>query len=713
MDPIPANADEHKAAFQAVAKALLSHGLPVQLRQEGGNRDSGQTDVTRLCYLVGDPQRFYQWPAPRPVTWERSSLPGAHPPPPHGHPVDGEWVPEALDAIDPSSLPYEDWVLVGMVLHDGESKGESAPGLALWKNWSRKDSRYQPNDCSRRWAGFKAGGGVTLGTLRQMARSHGWQDPHPREPRNSAPPLDGESGRPTIQLPHGTLEEEQLNKLKSDEGTLQYVDDCERWMIRYARPIMIETYGTTDGGTSQRPYLLDHRGIWTRDKGALYESFQATVRGYAAATFDSDVKVRRHFRALLKGKEGQAIANAGAVAQHWKSIEHCSRPELTEAESRQLDAKGRYLGCRNGVVDLETGGLLECSDARKHLVTRSTEISYDPSARHNAVDQLTNHLNPEVAEYLWEVLGRALWGTPDKHFIFLLGPRDSGKTTLALAIRKALGEEAGEFSSDALRSERGRNKVGPTPERRALVEHRIVIGSEAEDWRISPAKLKTFSGGGDRITYQPKYQAERTSIVKATIILIANKLPRLGLGDRAVVERFRAIPYERPENRDPAIKDAFREEGDTLAAQAMLAKLVRFARISPPGAMLAIPPGVEAEIKKSAGEEKGPVGVWLDAVLIETESDYDRVSTTELWERWANFNGEADQTSESIGGITRREATMALKEKLQYGSLEMVRYNKRVSRGVKRCRLRSPEEVSEKLAILLGDQGSAGGPQIR
>ena len=154
-----------------------------------------------------------------------------------------------------------------MALHDGESRGAPAEGLALWQDWSRRDSRYQPNDCSRRWAGFKAGGGVTLGTLRQKARSHGWQDPHPVAARTPPPSPDGESGRPTIQLPHGTLEEEQLNKLNSDEGTLQYVDDCERWMIRYAGSMLIETYGNTKGGTSQRPYLLDHRGIWKRDDG--------------------------------------------------------------------------------------------------------------------------------------------------------------------------------------------------------------------------------------------------------------------------------------------------------------------------------------------------------------------------------------------------------------------------------------------------------------
>ena len=267
--------------------------------------------------------------------------------------------------------------------------------------------------------------------------------------------------------------------------------------------------------------------------GMKARSKRASMRlsgGMSLATVEYSVKVHRHYRALLKGQEKKVIANAGAVAQNWARNDHESLSKLTEAETRELDAAGRYLGCRNGVVDLQTGVPLNRSDARKHLVTRSTGITYDPSARHDAVDKLTSHLDPEAAEYLWRVLGRAIWASPDKAFIFLLGPRNSGKTTLALAIRKALGKEAGEFSSDALRQERG-EKTGPTPERRALIEQRIVIGSEAEDWKISPAKLKTFSGGGDRITYQPKYQAERTATVRATIILVANRLPRLGLSD--------------------------------------------------------------------------------------------------------------------------------------------------------------------------------------
>ena len=697
VDPIPANDAEHKIAFQAVERFLQDQGLPAKLTKEGGKRDSGQTDVTRLCFIVGDPEVFFQWPVPQPVPWDRPG-PRKRPPPPSSPasaPGDTAWVPDALGAIDPSSLPYEDWLTVGMALHDAQSKGELPGGFDLWKTWSRNDRRHKPNDCKKRWKGFTPGKGITLGTLWHMAKSHGWNPPVADSAAvYAAQPQEINDGPPTVQLPHGPLEERQLNRLKSDEGTLQYVDECERWMIRNAGDLLMETYRETNEGTSQRPYLLDDRGIWQRDDGKIKESLHATVRGYILATLDYSVKVRRHYRVLLKGQEKKVIANAGAVAQNWKKNGHESFSELTEAETRDLDADGRYLGCRNGVVDLKTGELLNRSDARKHLITRDTGITYDPSARHDAVDKLTSHLDLDAAEYLWGVLGRAIWAKPDKAFIFLLGPQNSGKTTLALAIRKALGKEAGEFSSDALRQERG-EKTGPTPERRALIEQRIVIGSEAEDWKISPAKLKTFSGGGDQITYQPKYQAERTATVRATIMLIANRLPRLGLSDGAVVDRFRAIPYGQPKNQDPAVKGAFREEGDTQAAQAMLAKLIRFARIAPPGVELHVPPSVEAKISECIGEERGTFGAWLDAVIEPGES-YNKVSTSELWERWAEYNNENDFNSPEIGGVARLEATNAFKDKLQV-KLELVRYGQRVSRGVKGYRLRSPEAVKSLL----------------
>ena len=81
VDPIPKNDAEHKIAFQAVERFLQDQGLPAELTKEGGKRDSGQTDVTRLCFIVGDPEIFFRWPVLHPVPWDRVGLRKPAPPP--------------------------------------------------------------------------------------------------------------------------------------------------------------------------------------------------------------------------------------------------------------------------------------------------------------------------------------------------------------------------------------------------------------------------------------------------------------------------------------------------------------------------------------------------------------------------------------------------------------------------------------------------------
>ena len=78
---------------------------------------------------------------------------------------------EALRAIDPSSLSYQEWVDIGMGL-----KAEGLP-CSAWDEWSRGDSRrYHPGECERKWETFQ-GTGITAGTVVQMAKDHGWRPP--------------------------------------------------------------------------------------------------------------------------------------------------------------------------------------------------------------------------------------------------------------------------------------------------------------------------------------------------------------------------------------------------------------------------------------------------------------------------------------------------------------------------------------------------------
>ena len=89
---------------------------------------------------------------------------------------------EALKALDPSILTYQEWIDVGMAL-----KAEGLP-CSVWDDWSKRDTkRYttkEPNDCFTKWDTFngsgKNGGSIiylaeTKGTYK---RSHGmdWDD---------------------------------------------------------------------------------------------------------------------------------------------------------------------------------------------------------------------------------------------------------------------------------------------------------------------------------------------------------------------------------------------------------------------------------------------------------------------------------------------------------------------------------------------------------
>lgn len=77
-----------------------------------------------------------------------------------------------LPNIDPSQLEYQEWINVGMILHDnGFSWSE-------WDSWSRNDSRYRDGECERKWRTFGNGySGTTagIGSLYQMARDQGME----------------------------------------------------------------------------------------------------------------------------------------------------------------------------------------------------------------------------------------------------------------------------------------------------------------------------------------------------------------------------------------------------------------------------------------------------------------------------------------------------------------------------------------------------------
>ena len=61
---------------------------------------------------------------------------------------------------------------MGMAIKDGFGD----EGFDLWDAWSRQSDRYNERDARDVWRSFKAGGGITVGTLFHEAKTSGWRD---------------------------------------------------------------------------------------------------------------------------------------------------------------------------------------------------------------------------------------------------------------------------------------------------------------------------------------------------------------------------------------------------------------------------------------------------------------------------------------------------------------------------------------------------------
>ena len=73
--------------------------------------------------------------------------------------------------IPVADLSREDWINVGMAL---KNNGNS---VADWRDWSRNDERFKDGECENLWQGFTYGGGLTIATIHDLAKKHGYQEP--------------------------------------------------------------------------------------------------------------------------------------------------------------------------------------------------------------------------------------------------------------------------------------------------------------------------------------------------------------------------------------------------------------------------------------------------------------------------------------------------------------------------------------------------------
>lgn len=86
---------------------------------------------------------------------------------------------ELLDYIDPAECSYEEWLNVGLALH------QEGYHMFVWEEWSADDGeRFHQGECEAKWNSFGhyTGKRVTGATITQMAKENGWTSKRNHKP---------------------------------------------------------------------------------------------------------------------------------------------------------------------------------------------------------------------------------------------------------------------------------------------------------------------------------------------------------------------------------------------------------------------------------------------------------------------------------------------------------------------------------------------------
>ena len=468
-------------------------------------------------------------------------------------------------------------------------------------------------------------------------------------------------------------------------------DVLARMIAAYARRLLM-VYGPTgevrlmvDGGA----------GVW-QDRPATIEQWLVKSEAeYAARIADGDdgPAARRAMRGAERIKSPPFRRQVlDAMLRVYGMYSEQEFPDgLTVAEHTDLDADTRYLGAPNGVIDLHAGGLLPPEQGRATLTTSSVPHDFDPAAQCDHLDALLGKLPPDECDWLMRGLGYALRGWPSRRMYLLLGEAGGGKTTMAAALKAALGPDYCRELADGTLAQKSESAEGaPRPELGLLTSRRIAIAEEPGGKLAGPV-IKKLTGDGTvvwRALYSNEILERR---VTATIVMASNpeSMPELDMLDSGLRERVRVLPYAPiPEGeRDAGLRWRVVEKA---ASQAFLARLVWYAAdtTAPPMDI----PTVQAARDSLRDDRLGDAGDWLLTAIAPALGS--AVHATALWQAAQSASGDAVGGSSAFG--MRRSSFTRLARRIHHLPVSRnVRSGGVVAKGWADWRLIPPDEMAE------------------
>jgi len=336
----------------------------------------------------------------------------------------------------------------------------------------------------------------------------------------------------------------------------------------------------------------------------------------------------------------------------------------------EWDRSPNLIGCKNGVLDLETGKLDTDPDPAM-MISRQVNVAYNPKADCPRFIQFLHEItggDTQLERYLLQVLGYSLFGWQrEQKFWMWVGQGNNGKGTLAKVVAWVLGEYADTPSSELYMKTRAgaSHSKDPRADLVKLQGIRWTWMSEPQGGQFNDEMLKAHTGDDPiqaRALHSNMFVTFRPS---HTIIFLTNEAPRTDDVGLSMRRRVRLIRFDQdfsaPGVIDLGLEDKLRAEGEGI-----FRLLVRFAGIWSRGGF--DEPAKVTEWSNAYIEENDPVATFVAEWCVRVVDS--RVAAGTLYREYTEWHGRFGDPS------------MKAMTQTSFGTAVSKRFNKMKSDGI-------------------------------
>lgn len=350
----------------------------------------------------------------------------------------------------------------------------------------------------------------------------------------------GRYPRKTPWIPYGFFPVDPKTGKLMEEGEI--TEDTSKMLIDFHLTDAGNAESFVALNKSRFCYIFEKEG-WYRFDGVrwdeeVFESQEAMlnvvrIRARCGENIEDEKKKKRYLSWCLGSESNGKINAALALSRSW----------LTHRFG-EFDTDPYLFVCRNGVVNLRTGGFIR--DPQGDLFLKSSWIEYDPEAKCPRWLQFLDEIfksDHEMIVFIQRAVGYTLTGDVKEDCLFILEGKGSNGKTVFLNILLLLMGEYGQGVPSKTLQELGQSGSA-SPEIVRMAGARLVRAIEMKEHaRLNVERIKALTGR-DRITARDLYERPIEFEPTHKIWLGVNHLPRIEEDDDGTWRRIKRIPFE-------------------------------------------------------------------------------------------------------------------------------------------------------------------------